>query len=165
MAYYCTTTDVVNRLSQRGYDLRLDDNPQAYPAVLREATNRVNFFCMPIYPAANLQADADAGGFTNDLATTLACYFLCRRRGNTPPAAVGEDYREALEYLDDIRLETKQLPNVEMTTTPYPAFSNVHLVPGYLYRQIRVEVPISEQTVPTGYVQAVDWRSVYFFEY
>lgn len=165
MAYYCTTTDVINRLSQRGYDLRLDDNPQAYPAVLREATNRVNFFCMPIYPSANLQADADAGGFTNDLATTLACYFLCRRRGNTPPAAVAEDYREALEYLDDIRLETKQLPNVEMTTTPYPAFSNVHLVPGYLYRQIRVEVPISEQTVPTGYVQAVDWRSVYFFEY
>lgn len=165
MSYYCTTTDIVDRLSQRGYDLRLDDNPQAYGAVLQEATNRVKLYCLPLYSDASLQADADAGGFTNDLATTLACYFLCRRRGNSPPAAIAEAYKEAMENLDDIRLELKQLPGVALTYTPYPAFSNVHLVPGYIFRQIRVEAPISESTTPVGYVQAMDWRSLYYFEY
>lgn len=165
MSFYCTATDVVDRLSEQGVRLRLDDRPEAITSVLREATNKVKLYCLPKYTSDDLQADADNDGFVNDLATNLAVCYLSRRRGNTIPASFKEMCAEVMADLEDIRRDMKQLPEVDQRHKTSPAFSNVFVDPFYTYRQVRVETTISEDTAPVGYQQAVDWRSVAWVEY
>lgn len=165
VAWYCSATDVIDRLSEQGVRLRLDDRPEAISSVLREAKNRVKFYCMPLYDEDDLQADADADGFVNDLATNLAVCYLCRRRGNVQPASVKEMCAETMADLEDIRRDMKQLPDVPQRHKSSPAFSNVTVDSWYTYKQVRVEMTISEDTSPVGYVQSVDWRSVGWVEY
>lgn len=165
MAYLCTSTDVLNRLSERGYQLRLDDRPEAITSVLREATNRVKAYCLPLYDADDLQADADAGGFVNDLATSLAVCALCRRRGNTIPASFKDLCKQTNDDLEMVRRQQLQLPGVEQRHIASPAFSNVRVLPGYIFKKVRVESSISEGTTPRGYVQNIDWLSTYTIEY
>lgn len=165
MAYFVTTADLISRLSSSGYNLRIDDQAGAITQVLSEATNKVKMYLLPIYTETDLQSNADAAGMVSDLAIALAAYYLCRRRGNTPPGSVTDTYKEALTDLDELRNEWKQLPGVVPRHTPHPAFSNLRHVPGYVYSRVRVEMPISEQTAPTGYTQKVDWWSINWVEY
>lgn len=162
VAYYCSATDVIERLSESGVRLRLDDRPEAIAQVLRRATNRVKAYCVPLYTADDLQADADAGGFVNDMATDLAVCELCRRRGNVIPASAKEQCKKVDEELEMVRRQQLALPGVELAFSPAPAFSNIRIMPGYLYKKARVEASISETTSRAGYVPAVDWFSTWF---
>lgn len=149
-----------------GVNLRLDDSPiSAINFVRQEATNKVKMYLLPRYGEANLQANADAGGMVNDMATTLAVCALCRRRGNPVPRSLLQHCEEAMKDLDDIRSDMLQLPGVDLRHPNTPAFSNIRVIPGYEYKRIRVEFPTSEGTAPVGYVQAIDWRSLTFLEY
>lgn len=145
--------------------LRIDDDPTTTTGILRRAKNKLDEYLLPAYNEDDLQANADAGGRVNDLATDVAAYYLARRRGNTPAAAFKEDYEEARADLEAFRLDEKQLPAVDLRHKSSPAFSNIRVVPGYEYRKIRVEWPISEDSPTDGYTQAYDWRSLMFFEY
>jgi hypothetical protein len=157
MAYYCTATDVIARLSAVGYAARLDDNPAAIKNVLQDATNKMRMYLEPIYNPTDLVADAQNGGWTNDRAVDIATGLLCRRRANPMPDAVKEAYQEAIESVEGMRRDDTQIPGIKPRHSMGPTFSNIRVDPRYIYRRIRVETQQSEHTAPTGYAQAVEW--------
>lgn len=165
MAYFCTATDVMSRISSQGYALRLDDRPGAINQVLQEATNFFLLYALSLYSRENLQANADADGFVNDVTTTLAVCILCRRRGNTIPGSLEAACKEAKQILVEIKEESLQIPEVEMRNSSFPVFSNVRVDQRFTYKQTRVEYTISDPTTPVGYTQTFDWRSLMFLEY
>lgn len=174
MAFLCTMIDVAQRMSERGVSLRLDDNPRAITQCIREACNRVLMDLMPIYTQSALLQDAltggmDAnGGMTRDLATDLSVCKVAARRGNTVAATFKDICKESKELLKNLsdNPDQYQLPNVPMAQPHSPTFSNMRIIPGYIYTQARVEVTISDlpPTSP-GYAQKIDWFSAFYIEY
>jgi hypothetical protein len=171
--FLTTVTDVAQRMSERGFSLRLDDNPGAVTQVLRQATNAVLKDLLPIYNQSDLQNDALSGGpdgnggMTKDLATDLAVCMLAARRGNTVAASFKDICKDAREQLKLLKDEIDQLPNVPQANPAYPAWSNVRWIGGYTYTPIRVETQISDlpPTNPNAYVQRIDWFGSYLVEY
>lgn len=164
-SYFLTATDLMARLSSEGYDARLDDNISALTNVQQKATNRVKLYCESEYNLTDLQTNADTGGWVNDIATDLGVYYLCARRGNTPPQVVQKQYEEAIGLLEQVRDGHVFIPGVAERESPKPVVSNLSYDMRYNFKRVRVEVPISTGTSPTGYTQIQDWRSVYTFEF
>ncbi len=169
--FFTTAIDVVERMSERGMSLRLDDRPESITACMSRATSKILQKLLPIYNQSDLQADTLSGnngfgGMVKDLATDLAVCEVAKRRGN-PMASTWKDVcKEANEMLESLRMDESQLPNVPTAVPQYPAWSNVRVIQAYIYKQVRVEVPISDLP-PQGasYPQAIDWFSQGWIEY
>ena len=148
---YCTVDDLRNRLSAVGVSLRADDTPPTTLGdVISRASSKINQYCLPRYTAINLAAS----DWTNEVATTLAVFYLCTRRANPPPQSAAFDYKEAIEDLKLVRRGQLNVPDVAMRRAAAPVLSNVHIqlhpVP-----HTRVEKVRSTGTV-TDYPQKVD---------
>lgn len=173
---FCSAADVATLLSQLGVDARLDDDASGtvsagelafLTTLLSYATERVKFYCCPHYDAADLATS----WLVNEWATIIATHRLCLRRVNPVPDSVRDlmfgtpetDDRGVLGDLKAVQSQAAQIPDIGYRTVPWPAWSNVTVDPRYRVRQIRVQRPISERTVP-NYSQAVDHAAEFFFD-
>jgi hypothetical protein len=162
VAVYCTSADVVSRLSQAGVDSRTDDDPAA-PAFLNDCTDRasatVDEHCLVHYSAANLGASR----WVNKVCTDLAAVEVCRRRGNPVPAALEKEAERVLARLELVRKGLLEIPEVGKKKSEAPVLSNVRvrLDP---FPRVVVERAVSTGT-PEGYNRnddALGW--VYDFQ-
>ncbi len=170
--YLAAALDVAERMSERGLTLRADDFPSTISRCLSRATSKIYQKLLPIYNQSDLQTDSTSGGpdgtggMTKDLAVDLAVCELARRRGNAVATTWKDVCKEANEMLESLRMDESQLPNVPTASPQYPAWSNIRVIQAYVYRQVRVETPISDFP-PQGasYPQAIDWFSQGWIEY
>lgn len=106
---YCSQLDVETRLSTLAVDLHTDD--MALPSVadcLNEASADIDFWLGNAYKPAYLATN----NWVSFCCRSLACYFVCIRRGNEPPASVQADYEKYLEMLKLIASGEHKLPTV-----------------------------------------------------
>jgi phage gp36-like protein len=148
---YCTAEDVEGLLSTEGVDARLDDDSSGavdgsedgrMTQAISYATAKVDQYAAGRYAASDLAAS----WVVNEWATSLACCWLCRRRGNPVPASIKELCDATIEDLKAVLAGTLPIADVGQRYTDQPAWSNVRVDPRYRVRQIRVERPISEQS-------------------
>lgn len=118
---YCSLTDLQDRLSDEGVNLRLDDKPTVYSKVINRASTKIDQYCRPRYTTANLAVS----DWVKEAATTISVFMLCGRRGNPPPAAIAADYEELIDWLKLIASGARNLPDVPMRKTEVPVLSNV----------------------------------------
>ncbi len=166
---YCNEADVQAILSVDGENLRLTDQGESSPTPtelayltvngINYATSRVNFFAQGRYDATALQQS----WMVNEWASIVAARWLCSRRGNGVPASLKEMYDEAMKDMEWVKKGEFQIPDIGSRNVAWLAWSNVIVRPEYIYRKIRVERPLSEQT-PVPYFQATDWSSLLYFE-
>jgi phage gp36-like protein len=121
---YTDLEAVRDRLSREGVDLRLDDlPPSADGDVIDRASIRIDAYLRRRYAPSQL----DASDHALELATTLATYFLCTRRGNPAPGGVAADYEAALKELEMLRDGSIDLSDVPARRQAAPAMSNVRV--------------------------------------
>jgi hypothetical protein len=130
----------------------------------RYATGQVKSYCCPRYEDSDLANNASENGDVNRWATAIATRWLAKRRFQVAPAGIEQDFQEALQELKAVRTEGYNIADIATRTSGWPFLSNVSSVDWYTIRKIRVEQQISEGT-PTQYAQAVDWNSIFLFEY
>lgn len=127
-ATYCTLTDVYNRLSREGVDLRLDDAPPDVDAdVLDDAASIIEEFCRVQYAPAQLSASR----WVNQRCTDIASYLLCERRGNPVPKSIERSWRQYVDNdgrpgrLDLVRKGSLQIPDIPMRKEMVPRVSTM----------------------------------------
>lgn len=121
---YCDIDDVRDRISKEGVELRVDDIPPSdYGGVIDRASRVIDRYLRRRYAPATLAASEDV----SDLATSLATYFLCTRRGNPAPGSVAFDYEEAMVYLKEIRFGGADLADVAERRAAAPTMSNIRV--------------------------------------
>lgn len=129
MSSYCTSQDIVDRISSSGQTLRLDDftagaNRDALIArIIENASAQVDLYLLPRYDAAVLAANTWVIHATADLALCI----LCRRRGNPPPGPIKEQCDAVLETMKEIKDGELALPEAPERKESVPVMSNVRV--------------------------------------
>lgn len=136
MANYCTDNDVVLRLSQEAVNLRLDDLSGAGDYI-EEASAEIDMMLLGRYPAARLAANP----WVKFCCRSIACEFLCIRRGQDIPASIATDCERYRAQLALIASGAIRLPNTPMYPGG-PGVSNQTYVNGR-YPALRTERPRS----------------------
>lgn len=117
---YCVPSDMVDIMSYNGVDLRRDDTPPtAYGGAAAKAGNQIDKYCFRRYAPADL-ATSD---LVKDWAATIAVYYLCCRRGNTPPNGIAIMYDEALVDLKEIKNGINDIPGIPIRRGYAPVMS------------------------------------------
>ncbi|MDE2097156.1 MAG: hypothetical protein KGL39_07910 [Patescibacteria group bacterium] len=175
---YCSEGDLEELMSIEGKVALADDddtgginqsvslltvaNPNQQRFVTRAlnwGTDRVNFFCLTLYAASDL-ATSD---MVNQWATICAAWWFSHRRGNPPPGAYEELYKDTIADLKSVKSGENQIPDIGYREVQWPAWSNIHVSTVYQLKRSRVERPISEKT-PTTYPQNVDHVADFIYE-
>lgn len=147
---YTEAADIIALLSTVGEESRLDDSGDgsvsaaelAYLSrIATWATARVNLFVLGKHAASALAESHIANAWT----TTIAAYFLCCRRGNPPSGAIKEMYHEVMEDLKAVQKGEITLPDIELRSAAWPAWSNITLADHFRNRKLRVQRQISEK--------------------
>lgn len=123
-------------------------------------TERVKVHCCHKYQDADLATSRSA----NRWATAFGALWVCRRRGNPPPAAVKDEADEALQEMRAVSAGHLLLPDVGTRNPQWPFFSNVTVELRYDVAKVRVQQNISERS-PTTYPQWPDWDSILFLDW
>lgn len=153
---YCSLTNLQDRLSDDGVNLRIDDKPTVITAVINRASAKLEGYCRPRYDPTQLVNSA----WALEAATSIALRYLCKRRGNPVPASIERDFQELISddgksgELQMVRRGSFQIPDIPMRKVDVPVMSNLHprLDP---FPRTTVERNNSTGT-PTGYTQNVD---------
>jgi len=164
---YCTDDDIRGLMSALGLDARLDDDDSkdvdtGESAFLLQARNYATAKCK-LYGQPHYNDEELASSWlVNEWAVLWAAEWVCSRRMNEVPAPVlrllygGEgEGKGALGDMKDVRAGVARLPDVGRRNVDWPFWSNVTVDPRYRVKQIRVQRPVSEKTVPQ-YPQNVD---------
>lgn len=121
---YCTEDDLADRISQEGINLHTDDiPPDDLGAVIERASSKINQYCLRRYTAAKLALS----DWVQETAADIAVYFLCSRRGNSPPGSVADAYEEAIKELEQIRRGAVQIADIPARKVTAPQMSNVNI--------------------------------------
>lgn len=144
--------DLADRLGQYGVNLRLDDQPpKDVQTALTRATTTLYRYARRRYSVAQLAQSNVAA----DIDADLAAFYLCVRRGNPPPAPIGEAYQRAIEDLKLLEQGVWHLPDASPLALSAPVLSNVtvrmHPTP-----HPRVQRGRSTGERPSEYRQRVD---------
>jgi phage gp36-like protein len=123
------------------------------------ATAQVKLYCCSRYDDSQLALSVSV----NRWACLLATYWLCTRRGQTPPKQVQEDRKDAMEEMKQVRVGMLQIEDIGTRTAAFPFISNFNIDPSYDVCRVRVEPTLSEPT-PTQYGQFIDWNSALYLE-
>lgn len=122
MADLCDWTDVEDRLSADGAQLRADDGDQdrARAYVLRRATQYVLGYAGLNYSTAALEASE----WVREVAADCAWYFACTRRNNPASKAAESAFERATEQLKQVQALTLRIPDAAMNKGFAPVLSN-----------------------------------------
>jgi len=122
---------------------------------IRRASGEIIGYIYPLYTAASL-AGSD---LVCDWATALAAFYLTKRRGNTPPESLYEEYERIMGRPDGIVWQTRNgnflLECAKKQSHDTPTHSNVTVDRRYNQERIRV-VRGSSSTVPTEAEQDIE---------
>lgn len=168
LVYYCDPGDIQRKLSIEGVTLRTKDygNNSASGEIgsiedaIWDATEIINFYCFTHYEPGSLAKSL----WINRRATEIACYILCKRKGNIPSGSISADYKQAIDWLEKVHAGLYELPNVPYRHTLAPAFSNVRIDQRYPTFRIRVEQVLSDRS-PAPYPQYPDWASAFDYSW
>lgn len=123
-------------------------------AAINYASGRLNNYLLPRYQSAAALQSSQA---VVDWATVIAARWLRKRRAQPCPQGIEDDYKEAMKEILMVAAGQLQLGDLGTPVPEWPAWSNCRVDPRYWYDKVRVQRNISEQSVPTGYSQQVDW--------
>ena len=170
LAYlYCSEADLEAILSVDGKIGSVDDDNDASESAIEKTyidaainwgTDRVNFYCLARYAAADLANS----WIVNHWTVICAAKWLSSRRGNPPPASIDDLYEDALKDMEMVRKGDAQVPGMGLRTAAWPAWSNIRVDQLYTLRKIRVERPISEQSPVKDYHQQQDIAANFIIE-
>jgi phage gp36-like protein len=122
---YCSLSDIQNRLSDEGVNLRVDDKPSVVDAVLQRAASKIDQYCRGRYDPTVLATSP----WIKEACTTIACFYLASRRANPVPASLTADYEELLNPdgrhgdLRDIRSGALNIPEIAQRKPEIPVIS------------------------------------------
>ena len=80
----------------------------------------------------------------------IAVYLLMTRRGNPAPQDVEREFRETMEFLDDVRMGIAKIPQANESFETIPTVTNFEVERGRRSAPIRVAPDESTGTVPAG---------------
>lgn len=96
-------------LSSAGVTLRDDDSPpSSYGGAAAKAGNKIDFYLYKFYTPENLVLS----DLVKDWAATIACYYLCSRRGNPCPQGIAALYQEAIEDIKTVLPGVSEIPGI-----------------------------------------------------
>lgn len=170
LTYQYTDTDGIKAiLSENGMNLRLDDSADGTvqagelavltDSIINEATDEVNGYLLRRYRAVNLMNSWKVRRVTS----VIACVMLCRRRGNSVPEDLMDEYDRVLDWLEAVHDNDKNVAGIQEIEATQPIMSNVSLDDRFRTRRLRVQRSISSRD-PATIPQAVDYRSEYYPE-
>lgn len=119
---YCTSDDLLNRLSAIGVIDRADDTPpDDLGEVIARASIKVDQYCRLLYDQSRL-AQSD---WVREVTADIAAHLLCRRRGN--PSVFKEEYTESMEDLRRVQLGALQIPDIAARREMVPTLGNLRV--------------------------------------
>jgi phage gp36-like protein len=153
---YCDEADMRRLFSVYGVTAFADHDQDGEPDAevvndcINQATEEVGLYAQQWYTPAQL----DTSTLVNRWATTLACYFLCQRRGNGPPQSLADEFARIMARLEQIAAGTLKLPGIAMRDDMRPSMSNLRVDRRYPNSRIRV-TPTNSTDAPTRLSQDV----------
>jgi hypothetical protein len=129
------------------------------------AKGEIDDYCTTRYDESQLLINAQLrGGSVGRWATTLAAFWICRRRRQGPSKGLMAEAEDVRDKLERVRASQYNIAYIGTRTTGYPFISNVEIDTRYEIGKVRVIAGLSEGT-PTNYGQLVDWSSIYAITY
>jgi hypothetical protein len=120
------------------------------------ATARVKMYCANRYDDSQLCKSWSV----NNWATIIASRWVSKRRAQSAPSGLAEDYEEAMKELNLVRQGSLCIEDIGTRTSGWPFITNSTIDVRYDIVKARVQPLLSEGT-PTQYGQYVDWNSVF----
>lgn len=115
---------------------------------IRRASGELIGYIYPTYSVENIALSETVG----EWATAISCFYLCKRRGNTPPESLYEDYDRIMGKPDglvwDLRRGRFILPEIPKQDYGTPTFSNLTVDRRFRREKVRVTTANSSK-VPT----------------
>jgi phage gp36-like protein len=116
---YCTLADIQSRLSVAGVSSAVDDDASTSDAVIDEASAVIEEYLLAHYAAADMAVNR----WVKHQCSTVAAVLLMQRRGNDPPRSLRRKYEEALEKLEEVSENRKQVPGLVRRRASVPVMS------------------------------------------
>jgi len=155
---FCEWSDVQNRLSAAGANLRVDDDPAARDEVLIDATVEVMQYTFLLYSEAALANSNWVNRKTRD----VACWYAASRRANPVPKSIQALYEKAIKDLENVQVGAFLIPDAPMRKNAAPVLSNQRVA---MYPFPRVVTATGKSTgTQEGYTPFND-RFDYVFDY
>lgn len=148
---FCDKDDMERLLSLRGLIGRSDhdDCGEEDDAVIDDARQRASHeVAGMLYPKYAIDALAESE-LVREWTTVVACFYLCKKRGNEVPESLYEDYQSIIGdggWLDKSRSGKFTLPCVRQQDTNIPVFSNMTVDRRFRREKVRV-VPTTSSPV------------------
>ena len=152
---YCVRADIEDIFGTAGVKAHIDDDHSGGESsaettvvtkVIERAAVRMNQVLDQRYILSEL-ATNDWCKYAN---ATIAVYMLMTRRGNPAPQDVEREFRETMEFLDDVRLGIAKIPQANESFETIPTVSNFEPERGRRSAPIRVATEESTGTAPAG---------------
>lgn len=124
------------------------------------ATAQIKRYCCNRYNDSDLAQSWSV----NFWATVIAARWVSKRRYQSAPQGVEDDYKEVLAELKAVQIGQLHIEDIGTRTSGWPFMVNSTMDDRYTYRKLRTESPLSEGT-PTQFAQSVDWNSIWMVEY
>jgi phage gp36-like protein len=151
---YCEEADVRRLFSAHGvtafadHDQDGESDAEVVNDCINQACEEINLYAQQRYTPAQLATSTLIARWT----TTLACYFLCLRRGNPVPASIEGEFTRILSKLEQIALGSLALPGIALRDDMRPSMSNLTVDRRYPQSRIRV-TPNNSTDAPTRLTQ------------
>ena len=120
------------------------------------ATAQVKRYCCNRYDDSQLAT----AWSVNQWATVIASRWVCKRRSQSAPSGIDEDYKEVLQDLKWVMTGMMFIEDIGTRTSAWPFITNATLDIRYDTVKSRIEPQLSEGT-PTQYAQFLDWNSIF----
>jgi phage gp36-like protein len=146
---YCDLADMQRLFSSQGvtafsdHDADGQDDAGVTDDCIDEATEEINLFCK-LYSTSGLASST----LINRWCTTLACFFLCERRGNPVPDSLATAAQLVRDRLSLVLSGALPL-NVAKSVNTSPSFSNMTVDRRFPFSRVRVQRENSDQIATT----------------
>jgi phage gp36-like protein len=162
---YCTEAQMQRLFSGDGVTAFSDHNADGVADTsvvddcIEQATEEINAYAMQRYSDTALSGS----NLVTRWCTVLAVYFLCERRGNSPPASLQSEFERIMAKLQQIPSGIFKLPGVATRSDFRPGFSNVTVDRRYQYSKVRV-IQTASDNVPTVLPQKTNSPGAMIYE-
>ncbi len=158
MTTLCTKDDMVNYLSLRGvisfsdHDDTGVENDEVINDCRQFSSDELIGWLSPMYAVSELALST----LVTRWATIIACYRLCKTRGNPVPESLHEEYENLISIPNGMVHQARNqkfiIPNIRRQTINVPAFSNLTIDRRYRREKIRV-IQANSSNIPSAIEQ------------
>jgi hypothetical protein len=108
--------------------------PSLWTSICSYATRKVDLYCWQAGYDPNWLATS---WIVRNWATTIATRMLCKRRLNSVPEALEDEYQEAVGDLENIRKGMMKIPGLPIRSNRFPAMSNYIIDDNFTVEKLR----------------------------